>query len=44
MLQKMNRRNAEMRQHDPQLEARIHAFELAFRMQAKAPAVFQGEQ
>ncbi len=33
MLQKMNRRNAELNDHDPDLEARINAFELAFRMQ-----------
>ena len=40
MLQKMNRRNAETHGHDPDLEARIGAFELAFRMQVKAPEAF----
>ena len=44
MLQNVNRKHAEMRRNDPQLEARIQAFELAFRMQAKAPRVFQVEQ
>src|SRR5437879_3970006 len=44
MLQNINRKHAELRRNDPQLEARIQAFELAFRMQAKAPAVFQVEQ
>ncbi|HTM48312.1 MAG TPA: DUF1501 domain-containing protein, partial [Bryobacteraceae bacterium] len=43
MLQNINRKHAEMRQQDPQLEARIQAFELAFRMQAKAPSVFKVE-
>src|SRR5260370_28337540 len=44
MLQNVNRKHAEMRRQDPQLEARIQAFELAFRMQATAPAAFQGEE
>ena len=44
MLQNMNRRHAEMRTHDPQLEARIRTFELAFNMQAEAPNVFQVEK
>ncbi len=44
MLQKMNRRNAELNDHDPDLEARINAFELAFRMQVKAPAAFEVEK
>jgi hypothetical protein len=44
MLQNINRKHAEMRANDPQLEARIQAFELAFRMQAKAPSIFQVEQ
>src|SRR2546422_11134722 len=43
MLQKMNRRHLEARQSDPELEARIQAFELAFRMQAEAPAAFEIE-
>ena len=43
-LQNINRKHAEMRHNDPQLEARIQAFELAFRMQAKAPGIFQVEQ
>ncbi len=44
MLQNMNHRHAEMRKYDPQLEARIRTFELAFSMQAEAPAVFQVEK
>jgi hypothetical protein len=41
MLQNINRRHEELRRNDPQLEARIQAFELAFRMQAGAPEAFQ---
>ena len=44
MLQAINRRHAEMRAHDPQLEARIQSFELAFRMQVQAPEAFQVEK
>ena len=44
MLQSINRRHAEMREYDPQLEARIEAFELAFRMQVKAPEAFEVER
>src|SRR4030095_4065180 len=44
MLQNMNRRYAQMRKHDPQLEARIQTFELAFRMQMEAPEAFQVEK
>jgi len=44
MLQKMNRRNAELNQHDPDLDARIGAFELAFRMQIKAPEAFETDK
>jgi uncharacterized protein (DUF1501 family) len=44
MLQKMNRRNADLNDRDPDLEARINAFELAFRMQVKAPAAFEVEK
>src|SRR5882672_1722339 len=44
MLQKMNRRNAELNDHDADLDARIGAFELAFRMQIKAPAAFEVEK
>ncbi len=44
MLQNINRRHAELRQHDPDLEARIQAFELAFRMQMKAPEAFEVEK
>ncbi|MFN0165869.1 MAG: DUF1501 domain-containing protein [Bryobacteraceae bacterium] len=40
MIQKANRRAAERWNHDPELEARIQAFELAFRMQAEAPEAF----
>jgi hypothetical protein len=41
MLQNINRRHSEVRHHDPQLEARIQALELAFRMQAQAPEAFE---
>ncbi|MBX5496761.1 MAG: DUF1501 domain-containing protein [Bryobacteraceae bacterium] len=44
MLRNINQRHAEMRKHDPQLEARIQTFELAFRMQMEAPEAFQVEQ
>jgi hypothetical protein len=40
MLQKMNRRSARLGQYDPELEGRIQAFELAFRMQTEAPEAF----
>jgi len=40
MIQKINRASAERWQHDPELEARIQAFELAFRMQTEAPEAF----
>lgn len=41
MLQNINRRHADMNGQDPQLEARINAFELAFRMQIQAPEAFE---
>jgi hypothetical protein len=41
MLQNINQRHAEVRHHDPQLEARIQALELAFRMQSEAPGAFE---
>jgi hypothetical protein len=44
MLQNINRRHAELRKHDPQLEARIQSFELAFRMQMRAPEAFEVEK
>ncbi len=44
LLQNINRRHEALRQHDPQLEARIQAFELAYRMQAEAPEAFQVEK
>jgi len=44
MLQSMNRRHAEIRHSDPNLEARIQSFELAFRMQAQAPEAFEVEK
>jgi hypothetical protein len=40
MIQNINRRHADMRQFDPNMEARIQAFELAFRMQTQAPEIF----
>jgi len=36
-IQELNRRHAAARQHDEELEARIAAYELAYRMQAAAP-------
>ena len=44
MLQNINRRHAEMRKHDPQLEARIQAFELAFRMQIRGAGSVSGRE
>ena len=44
MLQKMNRRHAALSDNDPDLEARIGALELAFRMQIKAPEAFETER
>jgi Protein of unknown function (DUF1501) len=44
MLQNINRRHAALRGQDPQLEARIEAFELAFRMQSQAPEAFEVEK
>ena len=44
MLQNINRRHQALRASDPQLEARIQAFELAFRMQAEAPEAFRVEE
>jgi hypothetical protein len=40
VLQRLNRRHRERHPGQPQLESRIEAFELAFRMQAVAPEVF----
>jgi len=40
MIQKMNRASAALHQSDPELEARIQTFELAFRMQTVAPEAF----
>jgi hypothetical protein len=44
LLQNMNRRHLESRGGDPDLEARIGALELAFRMQMKAPEAFDVDQ
>jgi uncharacterized protein DUF1501 len=41
MLQAINRRHRELHRHDPQLETRIQAFELAFKMQSQAPEAFE---
>lgn len=38
-LKQLNRRHLERRDHDDRLEARIRSYELAFRMQASAPAL-----
>ncbi|MFN0171636.1 MAG: DUF1501 domain-containing protein [Bryobacteraceae bacterium] len=43
-IQNMNRAHASAREHDPDLEARIESFELAFRMQAEAPEAFDVEK
>ena len=40
MIQKINAASAARRQRDPELEARIQSFELAFRMQTEAPEAF----
>lgn len=40
MLRNINTRHESMRKHDSQLEARIQAFELAFKMQTEAPEAF----
>ena len=40
MIQKINAGSAARRQQDPELEARIQSFELAFRMQTEAPEAF----
>ncbi len=40
LLQRINREHVEQRQADPQLEARIHSFELAYRMQLDATDAF----
>ncbi|MDZ4802551.1 MAG: DUF1501 domain-containing protein [Bryobacteraceae bacterium] len=44
MLQNINKRHAALRSNDPQLEARIQTFELAFRMQMQAPEAFRVEE
>lgn len=44
MVQKINRRHAEANAHDPELEARIGAMELSFRMQMEAPEAFAVEK
>ena len=41
MLQNINRRHKELHQQDPQLETRIQAFEMAFKMQSQAPEAFE---
>ncbi len=43
-LEKMNRRHARLRNFDPELEARIRSFELAFRMQMGGGKVFDVEK
>jgi hypothetical protein len=40
LLQRLNQRHLEQRQHDAPLEARIHSFELAYRMQRDATDAF----
>ena len=40
LLERLNNRHLQTRHNDPQLEARIHSFELAFRMQTEAAEAF----
>lgn len=40
LLQQLNRRHLDQRVFDPQLEARVHSFELAYRMQHEAAEAF----
>ena len=40
LLQPLNQQHLASRDHDPQLEARIHSFELAYRMQLEATDAF----
>jgi hypothetical protein len=40
LVQRLNARHLELRQHDAQLEARIQSFELAYRMQMEAADAF----
>lgn len=44
LLQNMNRLHTLDRKHDPNLETRIQAFELGFRMQMEAPEAFEVER
>ncbi|MFN7918699.1 MAG: DUF1501 domain-containing protein [Bryobacteraceae bacterium] len=44
MLQKMNRAASERGDRDPEFDARVQAFELAFRMQTEAPEAFAIEK
>ena len=44
LLQELNRRHAEARSNESQLESRIHSFELAYRMQMEATDAFDVTQ
>ena len=44
MIQSMNRKHAFAREYDPELEGRIQAYELAFRMQTQAPEALEFEK
>src|SRR5207253_10697492 len=44
LLQELNRRHAEARHNEAPLEARIHSFELAYRMQMEASDAFDTNQ
>ena len=44
LLQELNRRHAEVRSNEAPLEARIHSFELAYRMQMEATDAFDIQQ
>jgi len=43
-VQQLNARHAETREQDPQLDSRIHSFELAYRMQQEAADAFDVNQ
>ena len=44
LLRRMNERHAQQRQNEAQLEARIHSFELAYRMQSSVPNLLDLDQ
>ncbi len=44
LIQEMNRQDAEGEAHDPELEARVHSLELAYKMQIEASDAFNVER